>query len=44
MSERAVGTDHRPVADLLAGHGCSLYRPDSDGRLVPLKGRPELRR
>ncbi len=30
----AVGTDRRPVAELLAGHGYRLYRPDADGRLV----------
>jgi FkbM family methyltransferase len=36
MCEAAVGTDRRPVADLLADHGYSLYRPDRDGRLVAL--------
>jgi FkbM family methyltransferase len=30
----AVGTDRRPVAELLAGYGYRLYRPDADGRLV----------
>jgi FkbM family methyltransferase len=35
-SESAVGTDRRPVADLLAGHGYELLRPDSMGTLVPL--------
>ena len=30
----AAGTDRRPVAELLAGHGYRLYRPDADGRLV----------
>jgi FkbM family methyltransferase len=32
----AVGTDRRPIADLLAGYGYRLYRPDRDGALVPL--------
>ena len=32
----AVGTDRRPVADLLAGYGYELYRPDLAGRLVPV--------
>jgi FkbM family methyltransferase len=32
----AVGTDRRPVADLLATYGYGLYRPDPDGALVPL--------
>ena len=36
MSERALGTDRRPVADLLAQHGYRLYRPDPAGRLVPI--------
>ena len=30
----AVGTDRGPVAELLAGHGYRLYRPDATGRLV----------
>ncbi len=36
MSLSTVGTDRRPVADLLAGYGYRLYRPDLAGRLVPL--------
>jgi FkbM family methyltransferase len=35
-SRVAVGADRRPVADLLAGHGYSLFRPDRQGALVPL--------
>jgi FkbM family methyltransferase len=35
-SEFAVGTDRRPVADILASHGYGLFRPDGDGVLVPL--------
>jgi FkbM family methyltransferase len=35
-SEQAVGTDRQPVADLLAAHGYGLYRPERDGRLVPI--------
>jgi len=31
----AVGTDRRPIAELLAGHGYRLYRPDPRGRLIP---------
>jgi FkbM family methyltransferase len=34
-SEQALGTDRRPVAELLARHGYQLYRPGPDGRLVP---------
>ena len=30
----AVGTDRRPVAELLAGHGYRLFRPDATGRLA----------
>ena len=30
----AVGTDRGPVAEVLAGHGYRLYRPEADGRLV----------
>jgi FkbM family methyltransferase len=30
----AVGTDRRPVAELLAGHGYRLFRPDATGRLT----------
>jgi FkbM family methyltransferase len=35
-SMAAVGADRQPVADLLAKHGYSLYRPDRHGTLVPL--------
>jgi FkbM family methyltransferase len=35
-SATAVGTDRKPVADLLAKHGYSLFRPGRDGRLAPL--------
>jgi FkbM family methyltransferase len=35
-SQEAVGTDRRPLADLLARHGYMLYRPDRTGGLVPL--------
>jgi len=35
-SIKAVGTDRRPVADLLAQYGYSLYRPDRYGVLAPL--------
>jgi FkbM family methyltransferase len=35
-SRAAVGADRQPVADLLAVHGYSLYRPSSSGVLVPL--------
>jgi FkbM family methyltransferase len=35
-SMEAVGTDRRPVADLLARYGYSLYRPEPDGSLAPL--------
>jgi FkbM family methyltransferase len=34
-SELALGTDRRPVAELLARHGYELYRPDLEGRLWP---------
>jgi FkbM family methyltransferase len=33
-SEMAVGSDRRPIADLLARFGYRLHRPDSEGRLV----------
>jgi len=36
MSVSAIGTDRRPVAELLAGHGYRLYRPDVTGRLFPV--------
>lgn len=32
----AVGTDRRPMADLLAKHGYGLYRPDDNGILLPI--------
>jgi len=35
MSTVAVGTDRGPVAELLAGYGYRLYRPDITGRLFP---------
>jgi FkbM family methyltransferase len=35
-STEAVGTDRKPLADLLAKHGYSLYRPNSEGILIPL--------
>jgi FkbM family methyltransferase len=35
-SESALGTDRRPLADLLAQHGYRLYRPDLAGRLVAI--------
>ncbi len=36
MSQLALGTDRRPVADLLAQHGYQLFRPDPQGLLVPV--------
>jgi FkbM family methyltransferase len=36
-SQAAVGTDRRPVADVLAGYGYDLYRPDPDGLLRPIE-------
>ena len=36
MSAFALGTDRRPVAELLAGYGYRLYRPDATGRLIPV--------
>lgn len=36
MSAFAVGADRRPIAELLAGHGYRLYRPDLTGCLVPV--------
>ncbi len=36
MSRLALGTDRRPVADLLAQHGYQLFRPDPQGLLVPV--------
>ena len=35
-SERAVGTNRGPVAELLNECGYGLYRPDSSGNLVPI--------
>jgi hypothetical protein len=35
MSALALGTDRRPVAELLAAHGYRLYRPDAACRLIP---------
>lgn len=35
-SLQAVGTDRRPVADLLAKHGYDLYYAQPDGSLAPL--------
>jgi FkbM family methyltransferase len=32
----AVGTDRSPVADMLAGYGYRLYRPDLAGHLLPV--------
>ncbi len=36
MSQRVLGSDRRPVADLLARHGYELFRPDARGSLVPV--------
>jgi FkbM family methyltransferase len=35
-SEAALGTDRRPVAELLAGYGYALYQPDAVGQLRPV--------
>jgi FkbM family methyltransferase len=35
-SQAALGTDRRPVAELLAGYGYGLYRPDDAGHLRPV--------
>jgi FkbM family methyltransferase len=35
MSQVALGTDRRPVADLLASHGYQLFRPGPAGSLIP---------
>jgi FkbM family methyltransferase len=35
-SAAAVGTGRRPIAELLAGYGYRLYRPDAAGVLVPV--------
>jgi FkbM family methyltransferase len=36
LSQRVLGTDRRPVADLLAQYGYELLRPDPRGYLVPV--------
>ena len=36
MSQWALGTGRRPVADLPAQHGYQLFRPDPQGHLVPV--------
>lgn len=33
-----LGQDRRPVRELLASHGYSLFRPDHEGNLVPFDG------
>jgi FkbM family methyltransferase len=35
MSQRSLGDDRRPVAELLSRYGYQLLRPDADGRLLP---------
>jgi FkbM family methyltransferase len=35
-SREAIGSDRRPIANMLAEYGYILYRPDRDGILVPL--------
>ncbi len=35
-SLKAVGTDRRPVADLLARYGYGLFRPDRSATLMPV--------
>jgi FkbM family methyltransferase len=37
-SLKAVGSDRRPVADLLAQYGYNLFRPDRHGTLIPAHG------
>jgi FkbM family methyltransferase len=37
----AVGTDRKPIAELLAGFGYQLFRPDAAGRLAPV-GDPQF--
>jgi Methyltransferase FkbM domain len=32
----AVGTDRRPIAELLTRYGYRLYRPDPSGHLIPV--------
>jgi FkbM family methyltransferase len=36
MSTVSLGADRSPVAELLAGYGYRLYRPDLTGRLAPV--------
>jgi FkbM family methyltransferase len=36
MSHLALGADRRPVANLLAQHNYRLFRPDSEGHLLPV--------
>jgi FkbM family methyltransferase len=36
MSQRLLGADRRPVADLLAQYGYGLFRPDPRGGLTPI--------
>ncbi len=36
MSTFAIGADRKPIAELLAGYGYRLYRPDTTGRLIPV--------
>jgi FkbM family methyltransferase len=36
-SLEAAGIDRQPVADLLASHGYTLFRPDDSGDLIPLR-------
>jgi FkbM family methyltransferase len=36
MSQFSLGTDRRPLADLLARYSYQLFRPDPAGRLVPV--------
>jgi len=36
MSQLTLRADWRPVADLLAQYGYQLFRPDPQGRLVPI--------
>lgn len=43
MSVLAVAADCRPVAELLAGYGYGLYRPDMTGHLVPVVSRANHR-
>lgn len=38
MSQRTLGEDRSPVADLLRDHGYSLFRPDRSGEFEPIQG------